>query len=311
MFLGIDIGGTNLKVGIFDDNMKVVHQFTQSTLAAKGADFVLNAVKRIISTSTEKHKKIKAVGIGIPGVVAAEGLVKISPNMPEFVDLPMGKFFKNSFPSLPIFIDNDANVAAIAEMELGAAKGLKNFIYVTMGTGVGGAIVLDRKIYRGENYGAGEIGFMIFDPYEDLYKKNPFRTGIVEEYLGKNQITVFAKEYIQDYKKSMLHKMEKTDPYFISEAANKGDITALEIFRHLGEIFGVALVSAFNLLDLRVAIVGGGLSAAHEVFYKSAIDTLRTRALPTIAPTADVRRAKFTKDSGIIGAALLAQQSFE
>jgi len=310
MYLGIDIGGTNLKVGVFDESFKIIQQFAQSTNAVKGVDYVLNSVKRIINVTVEKYPTIESVGIGIPGIVTADGMVKISPNMPEFVDVPIGKYFSNSF-TLPIFVDNDANIAALAEMELGAAKGLRNFIYVTMGTGVGGAIVLDRKVYKGENYGAGEIGFMIYDPFLPVAKKNSFRTGIFEEYLGKNQIAVYAKKYIQKHPYSLLHQMEKTDPYFISEAANKGDETALDIFTQLGYIFGVSLTSAFNLLDIKVAVVGGGLSAAHEVFYKSAVSTIKKRALPTIAPFAEVRQAKFTKDSGIIGAAILAKTSVQ
>lgn len=308
MYMGIDIGGTNLKVGVFDEKFNAVQQFSQSTNAAKGVDYVLNTVKRIISITLNKFKDIEAVGIGIPGIVTDEGVVRISPNLPEFIDVQFGRFFANTF-SIPVVVDNDANVAALAELEFGSAKGVKNFIFVTMGTGVGGAIIIDRKIYKGENFGAGEIGFMILDPFAQKMLKTPYRTGILEEYLGKNQITLYAKKFITKKPKSIMRNFEKTDPYFISDAANKGDDAALEIFTELGSYFGITLASVFNLLDMRLAVVGGGLSAAHESFYISAISTLRERCLPTIAQHVEIKRAKFTKDSGVIGAALLARNN--
>lgn len=308
MYMGIDIGGTNLKVGVFDEKFNAVQQFSQSTNASKGVDYVLNTVKRIISITINKFKDIEAVGIGIPGIVTDEGVVRISPNLPEFIDVQFGRFFANTF-SIPVVVDNDANVAALAELEFGSAKGAKNFIYVTMGTGVGGAIIIDKKIYKGENFGAGEIGFMILDPFAQKMVRTPYRTGILEEYLGKNQITLYAKKFITKKPKSIMRNFEKTDPYFISDAANKGDDAALEIFTELGSYFGITLASVFNLLDMRLAVVGGGLSAAHESFYISALSTLRERCLPTIAPNVEIKQAKFTKDSGVIGAALLARNN--
>lgn len=306
LYLGIDIGASNLKYGILDFKGNVVYQRSQSTNAQKGLEYMLVSLKRLIMTLQAKFPKIKAIGVGVPGVVFQDGTVKISPNMPEWVDVPLGKFLSNVF-ALPIIIENDSNCAAYAEMVLGAGKDIENFIYITLGTGVGGTIVYKRKIFKGEHNAAGEFGHIIYNPFEPLNTKRPFRTGILEEYLGKSQITTYARKYIKDKPDTILHKYEKPDPYFISEAFEKGDEVSGEILRYVGHILGIGLTTAMNLLDISVAIIGGGVSLAPDIYLEVALETIKERALPHIAESVQVLRAKFTKDSGFIGAALLAR----
>lgn len=306
LYLGIDIGASNLKYGIIDASGKIIYQRSQSTNANKGLEYMLVSLKRLIMTMQEKFPRIKAIGVGVPGIVLDDGTVKISPNMPEWVDVPLGKFLTNVF-SLPICIENDANCAAYAEMTLGAGKDFNSFIYITLGTGVGGSIVYNRKILKGEHNAAGEFGHMIFNPFEALNTKRPFRTGVLEEYLGKNQISTFAKKFIKDKPETILHKFEKTDPYFISEAVEKGDEVAIEILRHIGHILGIGLTTAMNLLDISVAIIGGGVALAPDHYIESALETVKERALPHIAESVQILRAQFTKESGFIGSALLAK----
>ncbi len=306
MYIGLDIGGTNFKIGVIDENGKLVHQYTAATNAHKGLDYVLNLIKRMLTITMNKFKNAKSIGVGIPGIVDEEGTVKISPNLPEWYDIALGKFLRNQF-SLPIEIDNDANAAAAAEMLLGAGKNETHFLYVTLGTGVGGAIVYDRKILRGKHRGAGEIGHVIIDAHESVNSKMPFRTGILEEYVGRNQITAFAARVIKNYPDSILHKYDRPDPYFVSEASAQNDEAAIEIFTTIGEYLGLGLVSAMNLLDMRLVIIGGGISLAHPILFDVALKTIKERAIPTIAKDAEIRRAEFTKDAGIIGAALLGK----
>ncbi len=306
MYIGIDLGGTNLKAGVIDKDGNLIFQQSQATHASKGLDYVLNSLKRTISTILEKYPAIKSIGVGIPGIIENEGTVKISPNLPEWIDIPLGKFLQNLF-SLPCIVDNDANVAAIAELELGAGKLANNFLYVTLGTGVGGAIILDRKIFKGEAMGAGEIGHMIIDFNAPLNSKMPFRTGVLEEYVGRNQITALGTQLIKQFPDSLLHKYGRPDPYFVSEAAQQNDPAAIEIFKQIGYTLGIGLTSALNFLDLRLVIVGGGISLAHPLLLDTALETIRERALPTIASTAQIVKAFFTKDAGIVGAALLGK----
>ena len=307
MYIGIDLGGTNLKAGVLNEKGDIVYQHAQATRANKGLEYVLNNLKRIIYNMLDKFKDVKAIGIGIPGIIDEEGTVKISPNLPEWIDVPLGIFLKNIFP-LPSIVDNDANAAALAELELGAAKDANNFLYVTLGTGAGGAIVLNREIYRGEGLAAGEFGHMIIDLNAPLDEAAPYRTGIVEKYVGRNHITNFGREFIKNYPDSLLHKYDRPDPYFISEALSKGDEAAKELFTIIGTKFGIGLASALNLLDIGLVIVGGGISQAHPHLLDTAERVLKERTLPPISERAEVRKAKFTKDAGIIGAALLGKR---
>ena len=307
MYIGIDLGGTNLKSGVLNDDGEIVFQYTQATRANKGKDYVLNNLKQIIYKILDKFNNIKAIGIGIPGVVDDVGTVKISPNLPEWVDVPLGKFLQNIF-TIPSIVDNDANAAAIAELELGAAKGANNFIYVTLGTGAGGAIVINRELYRGEGRAAGEFGHMIIDMNAPLDKETPYRTGIIEKYVGRNHITEFGREFLKDHPDSLLHKYDRPDPYFISEALSKGDEAAKELFTIVGTKLGIGLASAVNLLDIGLIVIGGGISQAHPHLLDTAERVLKERTLPPISERAQIRKAKFTKDAGIIGAALLGKK---
>lgn len=306
LFLGIDIGASNLKYGIVDKVGKLIYSHSQSTNANKGLEYMLTNLKRLIMSLQEKYPKIKAIGVGIPGMVASDGTVLYSPNLPEWKEVPLAKFLSNVF-SLPTIIDNDANVAAYAEMLVGQGKDYNNFIYVTLGTGVGGSIVLNKKIYKGERNSAGEFGHLIFNPNEKLDTERPFRTGVLEEYLGKSQITSYAKKYIKDKPNTLLHTYPKPDPYFISDAAEKGDEVAIEILNYIGFLLGIGLSSVMNFLDINVAIVGGGVSLAPDHFIHYAINTIRQRALPHIAQSVIIHRAFYTKEAGVIGAALMAR----
>ena len=307
MYIGIDLGGTNLKAGVLNEKGEIVHQFAQATRANKGLEYVLNNLKRIIYNMLNKYKDVKTIGIGIPGIIDEEGTVKISPNLPEWVDVPLGKFLNNIFP-LPSVIDNDANAAAIAELELGAAQDAQNFLYVTLGTGAGGAIVLNRHLYRGEGLAAGEFGHIIINADAQVNKDAPYRTGIVEKFVGRNHITAFGREFLKNYPDSLLHKYDRPDPYFISEALSKGDEAAKELFTIIGTKLGIGLASALNLLDIGLVIVGGGISQAHPHLLDTAEKVLKERTLPPISERAQIRKAKFTKDAGIIGAALLGKK---
>ena len=306
MYIGIDLGGTNLKYGIVDDKGDIVFQYAQATRANKGLDYVLNNLKQVIYKLIEKNKKVKSIGIGIPGVVDEDGTVKISPNLPDWVDVPLGKFLKNTF-DLPIIVDNDANAAALAEMEFGEAKDAQNFLYVTLGTGAGGAIVINRELYRGEGLAAGEFGHIIIDVNAPLDEEYTYRTGIVETFVGRNYITAFGREFIKQYPDSLLHKYDRPDPYFISEALSKGDEAAKELFTIVGTHLGIGLASACNLLDMGLIVIGGGISQAHPHLFDTAERVLKERTLPPISERVEIRKAKFTKDAGIIGAALLGK----
>jgi glucokinase len=311
MYLGIDVGGTNLKCGIIDDGDNLVYQHTIPTNAQKGRDGVLRSISNIIGRALKHYPDVETIGIGIGGVVDRNGIVKIAPNLPGWYNVDVAKYLRKIY-DIPVYLDNDANIAALAEMLIGSCKDENDFFYVSLGTGVSAAFVYDRKIIKGVTGGAGDLGHLIMDcnvPIKDQEK--PYRTAILEEYIGKNKIAEQAKEVIRKYPNSIMHTYEKLDPYFISMAVTKGDKAGTKIFKVAGRMLGIGLASALNLLDIPLVILGGGLAQSHSIMFKTAYQTIKERALPTVADRLEIRHSHFVKDTGIIGAALYGKYEFE
>ncbi len=308
MYIGIDLGGTNLKSAVVDENGLIVHKNMQPTNADKGYDYVINNLKNSISTLLNAYKGIESIGVGVPGVVNHEGTIQVAPNLHGWKDVALKSILNNEF-HLPIAIDNDANAAAIAEFELGAGRNDDSFIYVTLGTGVGGCIIFKREIFRGETGGAGEIGHTIINANDKINAEKPYRTGIVEEYAGRNQITELGNKIISQYPDSLLHQYDRPDPYFITQAIEDGDKAARLVFSQVGYYLGIGLSTVVNILDISTLIFGGGISLSHHVLLDTALATIKQRAMPSIASRINFKEAKFTKDAGIVGAAMLGKNS--
>ena len=215
----------------------------------------------------------------------------------------------SEYIALPTAVVNDANAAAIAESELGAGADSESFIYVTLGTGIGGSIIVNKEIFAGNNGGAGEIGHLIIDAFDKEESHDfPFRTGILEEKIGRMQILRLADSIIESHPESILKQKTAFDVSDISEAAETGDNAAIICLEKVGYFLGLGIASAMNLLDINIAVIGGGISQAHPALVLSASDTIRRRALPTIAGNAEIRKAKFGNDAGIAGAALVGKR---
>lgn len=307
LHLGIDIGGTNVKFGLLDSSINLFHYHsTKLPITLSQIDLYLWLVEEIRKILSN-FPSVETIGIGYPGVVDISGKILVSPNVSQLVGFELKQNLEKDFERR-IAVDNDANVAALAELKFGNGAGLQNFVYVTLGTGVGGALVLNGEIFRGTNYGAGEIGHTIINPYDELNQENPFRTGVLEEYLGKEAIIRTAKNLARKYEKSPIVKNELWDVADISDYSLKGDALSIETMRLSGYYLGLAIVSVANLLDIPNFILGGGISKSAEIFYESAANTARQRVLPQIAPKLQIRQAKFTEKSGIFGAAIFGMQ---
>lgn len=314
MFLGIDIGGTNIKSAVISEDGSIIFQQSQPTLAQRGKDAVIADMQQIITTLSLRYPAVESVGVGFPSVVnPANGCVYYPPNMPGWEVVPLVSLL-GEVTALPIAIDNDANVAALAECELGAGHDLTHFLYVTMGTGVGGCIIAHREIFSGERGGAGEIGHVIVYASEQptpnqIAQGRAFRAGVMEEYVGRAGIIATARNIMAAYPHSLLQEYgDDLDVEHISQAVEQGDEAACACFVHTGTILGIALSSVLNILDMRVVIVGGGISQSHPLLLDTVQDVLRLRALPTIAPETQVRKAHFSHQAGILGAALLGRR---
>lgn len=306
MYLGIDIGGTNFKYGIVNDNCEIIYSNSLPTSPEKGRDYLLNGIINICTGELIEKHQVKSIGIGLPGIINKNGIIKILPHLPGWENTDLKSILTQNL-KIPFYIDNDARMAAIAELSSGAGRELNDFLYVTLGTGIGSAIIINREIYRGFNNSAGEIGHIIIDcnaqakDYSDTY-----RIGILEEFAGRTQIIEMAKNYLAGNPDSILNNIENIDVSDISNFAESGDSTAIEIISKTAEYIGIGLVSVMNFLDLRYIIIGGGISKS-DLLLKKIEETIKFRALPNVSEYFRIVRARFQADTGIIGSAISAK----
>lgn len=301
MYLGIDIGGTTIKGAIMDANNSLFHHKSVPTKSDSSPTEILENIIEFIASYTHEHE-IKSIGIGIPGVVNSEGTVLIAPNLKDFVNIPVKKILEEWF-SLPLNLDNDANVAAYAELYNGAGKNLKNFIYVTLGTGVGGAIIYNSQIFKGNSGSAGEIGHTFFNNLhiENIDELYNFRKFTLESFTGRNAILELYHRLNSD---SPNDQIDVSDVY---DMAKNGVLNSLKCFELIGTYLGVGLASAMNLLDMPNIVIGGGVSMTSDILFPHIEKILKSRLLPSLATSFQIKNAKYTKNTGIYGAAMLGK----
>ncbi|MCX6141132.1 MAG: ROK family protein [Candidatus Kapabacteria bacterium] len=289
----IDIGGTNIKYGVVGSNGNVLWELSTPTVASEGRELVLGRICGVVKQIIEKTPDVVSIGIGVPGVVdPSTKHVQAPPNLPGWDDVDLLAELRMVSP-LPMDVENDANAAALGEATMGAGVGHPDFLYVTLGTGIGGGVILDGKLYRGPNGDAGEIGHIILDAWarEGAFDPRPFRTGVMEEYVGIQGILRMAREQGE-------------------EVENVRRIQNDAVFKEAGRLIGIGLCSAMAVLGLRVLILGGGVSQAPFIV-ESIRTTMKHRAIPTIAHALIVLPAQFGSHAGLMGAAAVGRAVVE
>ena len=307
--IGVDLGGTKVKVGIVNGNGRIIQRVSVSTFAEEGPEKVIAQIKKgIYSLLLTNKKQIQGIGIGSPGTVSSKkGTVENPPNLPGWKKVHLGRIITKEF-GLPTFVENDANAAAIGELIYGAGKDIKNFIMITLGTGVGGGIIYNGKLFRGEFGGAGEIGHITID-YNGP-KCNCGSYGCLETYLGNKYITKNISEKLKKNKSSLIYKLtdnnlKKLNPKIIHDASLLGDKFSIKVIENLGETLGYGLASVVNLLDISTIIIGGGVAGFGKPLFNSVKKTLKARVLTPIRPRIKVKQAKLKNNAGIKGASSL------
>jgi glucokinase len=317
--IGVDIGATTIKAGVVEydvlaNTANILSQRKVDTLALQGPDSVMKQLFLSVNELLSEFKNDEFVGIGIgtPGIVSLDGgTVKNPPNFAGWNEVDLGKFVNDEF-KLPVVIENDANVAALGEARFGAGIGQKKFLFVIWGTGVGGGIILDGKIYRGAHGGAGEIGHTTIDYNGPLC--NCGNRGCIESYIGQRYLSERTRLKLKQLKKNaptskiielVNGNLDMIEPYIISVAAAQGDLFAKDILSEAGNLLGVSIASIFNVLDLRLAIIGGGISAAGEYVFDEIRKSVQGRVLKSIQPDVRIIPAKLGNTAGMLGAASL------
>ena len=305
--IGVDLGATTVKTGIVRPDGRILYQNKFPTRGGDGPDAVVRQIVASVEDARAKAGtgRILGLGIGSPGVVDDQGVVKAPPNMRDWEEVPLAAMLGEVF-SFPVAVENDANCAAIAESRFGAGRDHPNFLFVIWGTGVGGGIILNRKIYRGPTGGAGEIGHIVID-YKGL-PCNCGSRGCVEAYVGQRYLSRRTAERLGEFPWSrILHyagnDATKIEPLHLSLAAQEGDPLAQEILYEAGQLLGVAIASVMNTMDLRVSIIGGGVSAVGDSVFEAMEQSVRSRVLKPLRTDIRVIRAQLGNDAGILGAA--------
>ena len=282
--IGVDLGGTNLRIAAVSTDGQLLEKITLGVKVALGRDHVIgemcDAIQRL-STQYNSSGKFLGAGIGVPGIIDMQtGTMRKSANLPGWEDYPVRAVIERRL-STPVIIENDANVAALGEQWLGAARGIPNVAVVTLGTGIGGGIVLEGKTWHGMNGMAGEFGHITVEP--EGHPCGCGNRGCAEKYASASGIMLMAREAIASGKAPSLAKAASADAEFgaksIYNLAVQGDEHARNIFRTFGRYLGILLADLINVLNLDMFVIGGGVSSAWDAYAPSMFDELRVRSL--------------------------------
>ncbi|MBO6576112.1 MAG: ROK family protein [Rhodothermales bacterium] len=312
--VGIDLGGTSIKSALVSRDKGVVASDSYPTEAEAGPDRVLDNITTLVRRMmTASPEPVLGIGMGSPGIIDWERTsVSHPPNLPGWKTVHLGEAISNRLGQhCDCIVENDANVAGLGSAHYGAGKPFDSFIMVTLGTGVGGAIIYENRIFRGATGGAGEIGHMTID-FEGP-KDNHDIPGASEAYLGQRFLSAHACRMLADRSDSVLHERVLRDPDGIApkdlhDAAVDGDEAAAEVLRWAGHKLGVLLGSAVNLLDIRKLVVGGGLSAAGDFIFASARTTIEQFVTHGLRAGIEIIQEPRGNEVGVLGAAHLVFQ---
>jgi len=303
----MDLGGTKLLTGVIDQDRNVLHESRETSRGAT-EDEIIEALVAEIEEARAARPGVVAAGIGIPCTIDRERGIAINAVNLEITDVPVRDIVQKR-TGLPVFIDNDANLAALAEHRFGAAKGATNAIMLTIGTGIGGGLILGGELYRGSTGAAAELGHVVIDQAGPPCQGNCPNRGCVEVLASGTALgregRIAAEAHADSALGRALAAGEEVDGRVVTEAAIGGDGIAVEVVATIGRRLGVALSSLANIFEPDVIVIGGGASAAGELLLGPARDELRARALPPMNRT-PVAPAALGPDAGMIGAATMA-----
>jgi len=306
--IGVDLGGTKMLLGVLDGDSKTVWESRERS-AGESEDELVELLVRQTEEARAERPGVKAIGMGIPATIDHDrGVAVGAVNLP-IADLPIRDLVRER-TGLPAFVDNDANVAALAEHRFGAARGTNNAIMLTIGTGIGGGLILGGEIYRGSTGAGAELGHVVIQMDGPACQGNCPNHGCVEALASGTALGhegVAAAESHPDSALGRLHgEGEPVDGRAVTLAALDGDEVAIGVLGLIGTRLGVALASFANVFEPETIVIGGGVIAAGDLLLDPARRELETRALRPMNRT-PVVAAQLGEDAGMIGAAALAR----
>jgi glucokinase len=318
VFLGLDLGATKIVTALVDRQGQVIARDYRKTEASKGLTSVVarmvDAASEVMNGAGVVSGQIGGVGVAAPGPTDAEsGIVRTPINLPGWKDVPLGQLIQDRL-GLPTALENDANAAALAEHRFGAGRGTTHMIYVTVSTGIGGGVIVNRELVTGATGAAGEIGHMTILPYGPYCACG--NRGCLEALASGTAIAREARMRVSRGVPTLIADLAKLDPKRISaklvaQAAAEGDAEAQEILDEAVTYLGLGIANLANIFNPELIVVGGGLSKMGERLLEPVRRTLERRALPATAQAAKVVPAQLGDDVAVIGAATVAMRRSE
>lgn len=301
--IGIDLGGTNLKTALIDLRYRIRNKAFLSTQNFRSKEELIQAIISSINCIIKKNKlrkrDILGIGLGLPGPVdEKQGIVHFFPNIPGWKEVKLKSILEKRL-GLPVFVDNDAKLMTLAEYKLGRNYGFKNILCLTLGTGVGGGIIISERLYRGANNAAGEVGHIPIN--ENGPHCNCAGVACLEAYIGNNRIKDEAKKLFK--RKISLEEL--------SILANRKNRLATKIWQDVGFHLGIAVTGIVNLLNLDAIIIGGGIAGVGRILFDKVRKTVKERAMSVQSKHVKIYKAKLGNEAGLIGAAVMVKDALK
>ncbi|QCK14578.1 ROK family protein [Mangrovivirga cuniculi] len=295
-YFGVDVGGTNIKIGVVSEKGKIIEKIKYSTTKDRPDDTTfINHFIEVMGSEIKRYPEIDKIGIGLPGMLS-EDRKKIL-NLPNIPNLGGRKFYKelqNAFSDKKFKLENDANAAALGEYNFGSGKMPETFLFITLGTGVGSGLIFKKKIFNGGKGNALELGHILSEDGK-----------VLESHIGKKGIMRMTLNILQEHPESEINDLKSFRPKDVALAGLEGDIVGIKVFQKVGELLGKALVTTLRLLDINDIYVGGGLSAGLKIVEPELRKVLNQHLPEYYTEDLNIKKASLGNNAGILGAASL------
>jgi glucokinase len=314
--VGVDLGGTNVRAALISREGEILRQDRRPSLQDQPPDATLgqivDACREVIAEHGARPEEVLGVGIGLPGIMDAQsGVCFWSPNFPQWKDVPIAATVAEGVGA-PAFILNDAKCAALGELVYGAGRGVRNMVMITLGTGIGGAFVVDGRLLIGPNGSIGEVGHQTVDPQGRRCGCGNY--GCWETTCARDAIIERAERKLQAGRDSRLRALAErggVTPALVSQAAAEGDAVALEVLQEIGFYAGLGVANLINIMNPERFVIGGGIAQAGELLLGPIRRTVDSRAVPLQRQTAQIVPAELGDLAGVMGAAVLVLDRVE
>jgi glucokinase len=313
-YIGIDLGGTNIAIGLVDENGRILHKDSVPTLRDREYPEIIKDMAmltlKVIKDAGKDIKDVKSIGIGSPGTPNCKDGILVYANNLKFRNVPIRAELQK-YIDLPVYLDNDANVAGLAESIAGAAKGVAHSVTITLGTGVGGGIVIDGKVYSGFNNAGGELGHIVI--VSDGEQCTCGRKGCWEAYASATGCISQTREAARKNPNSLINKLvngdlDKIDAKTAFDAAKQGDETGKKVVEQYIKYIAEGLANIVNVFMPEILVIGGGVCKEGEYLLKPLREYVEanTYGLDGVKRT-EIKVAEMGNDAGIVGAAMLGK----